>query len=72
MSTPAPPPERPVSVEAPVPSVNGPRSRARRVGRVGREVRGGGRVLTDVSVDAGPGQLTVIAGSSGAGKTVLL
>ncbi|MGW3125044.1 ATP-binding cassette domain-containing protein [Streptomyces sp. NPDC001123] len=67
MST--PPPLPPTAVEAPVPSVNGLRLRAR---RVSREVRGGGRILNDISVDVAPGQLTVIAGSSGAGKTVLL
>ncbi|MER5787758.1 ATP-binding cassette domain-containing protein [Streptomyces sp. NPDC001980] len=67
MST--PPPHSPASVEAPVPSVNGLRLRAR---RVSREVRGGGRILNDISVEVAPGQLTVVAGSSGAGKTVLL
>ncbi|MEW1779282.1 ATP-binding cassette domain-containing protein [Streptomyces sp. NPDC086777] len=66
---PTPPPHPPASVEAPRPSVNGLHLRAR---RVSREVRGGGRILDDISVDAAPGQLTVIAGSSGAGKTVLL
>ncbi|MFF7470858.1 ATP-binding cassette domain-containing protein [Streptomyces sp. NPDC008092] len=66
---PTPPPHPAAPAEAPVPSVDGLRLRAR---RVSREVRGGGRILTDVSVDVGPGQLTVIAGSSGAGKTVLL
>ncbi|MEU6198187.1 ATP-binding cassette domain-containing protein [Streptomyces sp. NPDC047061] len=67
MSTP-PPPSR-TSVEAPAPSVNGLHLRAR---RVSRDVRGGGRILNDISVEVAPGQLTVIAGSSGAGKTVLL
>ncbi|MFK0151432.1 ATP-binding cassette domain-containing protein [Streptomyces sp. NPDC090493] len=67
MST--PPPRPPASVEAPVPSVTGLHLRAR---RVSREVRGGGRILDDISVEVAPGQLTVIAGSSGAGKTVLL
>ncbi|MFF5143085.1 ATP-binding cassette domain-containing protein [Streptomyces sp. NPDC013157] len=67
MSTPTPQPH--ASVEAPGPSVNGLRLRAR---RVSREVRDGGRILNDISVDVAPGQLTVIAGSSGAGKTVLL
>ncbi|SEE97811.1 ATP-binding cassette domain-containing protein [Streptomyces sp. Ag109_O5-10] len=65
MSTPTPH----ASVEAPGPSVNGLRLRAR---RVSREVRGGGRILNGISVEVAPGQLTVIAGSSGAGKTVLL
>ncbi|MFD3590803.1 ATP-binding cassette domain-containing protein [Streptomyces sp. NPDC058683] len=67
MPTPPPPPH--ASVEAPAPSVNGLRLRAR---RVSRDVRGGGRILNDISVEVVPGQLTVIAGSSGAGKTVLL
>ncbi|MER6268533.1 ATP-binding cassette domain-containing protein [Streptomyces sp900105755] len=67
MSTPHPHPPEPV--EAPAPSVNGLRLRAR---RVSREVRGGGRILNGISVEVAPGQLTVIAGSSGAGKTVLL
>ncbi|WP_406176884.1 ATP-binding cassette domain-containing protein [Streptomyces sp. NBC_00996] len=40
--------------------------------RVSQQVRGAGRVLRDVSFDVGPGRLTVIAGSSGAGKTILL
>ncbi|MGY5007420.1 ATP-binding cassette domain-containing protein [Streptomyces sp. 900105755] len=65
MSTPHPHPP----VGAPAPSVNGLRLRAR---RVSREVRGGGRILNGISVEVAPGQLTVIAGSSGAGKTVLL
>jgi ABC-type multidrug transport system ATPase subunit len=39
---------------------------------VSQQVRGAGRVLRDVSFDVGPGRLTVIAGSSGAGKTILL
>jgi ABC-type multidrug transport system ATPase subunit len=39
---------------------------------VTQEVRGAGRVLDEVSFEVGAGQLTVIAGSSGAGKTVLL
>ncbi|WP_406449890.1 ATP-binding cassette domain-containing protein [Streptomyces sp. NBC_01622] len=39
---------------------------------VTQEVRGSGRVLDDVSFEVGAGQLTMIAGSSGAGKTVLL
>ncbi|MGY5118125.1 ATP-binding cassette domain-containing protein [Streptomyces sp. 900105755] len=67
MSTPHPHPPEPV--EVPAPSVNGLRLRAR---RVSREVRGGGRILNGISVEVAPGQLTVIAGSSGAGKTVLL
>ncbi|MFE5035380.1 ATP-binding cassette domain-containing protein [Streptomyces sp. NPDC056683] len=65
MSTPHPHPP----VETPARSVNGLRLRAR---RVSREVRGGGRILNGISVEVAPGQLTVIAGSSGAGKTVLL
>ncbi|WP_217546769.1 ATP-binding cassette domain-containing protein [Streptomyces sp. GbtcB6] len=71
MSTPPPPPPSPppASVEASAPSVNGLRLRAR---RVSRDVRGGGRILNGISIDVLPGQLTVIAGSSGAGKTVLL
>ncbi|RPE43048.1 ABC-type multidrug transport system ATPase subunit [Streptomyces sp. Ag109_O5-1] len=67
MSTPPPHPR--ASVETPRPSANGLRLRAR---RVSRDVRGAGRVLNGISVDVPPGQLTVIAGSSGAGKTVLL
>lgn len=43
-----------------------------RAHRVSRDVRGAGRVLSGVSLDVAPGTLTVIAGSSGAGKTVLL
>ncbi|MEO3764627.1 ABC transporter ATP-binding protein [Streptomyces sp. B5E4] len=43
-----------------------------RAQRVSRDVRGAGRVLSGVSLDVAPGTLTVIAGSSGAGKTVLL
>lgn len=39
---------------------------------VTQEVKGAGRVLSDVSFDVPPGRLTAIAGSSGAGKTVLL
>lgn len=57
------------SIDAPHPPVNGLRVQAR---RVSRRVRGAGRVLCDVSFDIAPGRLTVIAGSSGAGKTVLL
>ncbi|MEU8866103.1 ATP-binding cassette domain-containing protein [Streptomyces umbrinus] len=49
--------------------VDGLRIRAR---RLTQEVRGAGRVLDDVSLDAAPGRIVVIAGSSGAGKTVLL
>ncbi|AZM48696.1 ABC transporter ATP-binding protein [Streptomyces sp. WAC 06738] len=52
-----------------VPPAAGLRLRAR---RVSRDVRGAGRVLRGVSLDVAPGSLTVIAGSSGAGKTVLL
>ncbi|MFS8201579.1 ATP-binding cassette domain-containing protein [Streptomyces sp. CWNU-52B] len=40
--------------------------------RLTQRVRGAGRVLDDVSFDAAPGQIVMIAGSSGAGKTVLL
>ncbi|MFE7031107.1 ATP-binding cassette domain-containing protein [Streptomyces sp. NPDC057621] len=40
--------------------------------RLTQRVRGAGRVLHDVSVDIAPGRIAVIAGSSGAGKTVLL
>ncbi|MFE7068509.1 ATP-binding cassette domain-containing protein [Streptomyces sp. NPDC057620] len=40
--------------------------------RLTQRVRGAGRVLHDVSVDIAPGRIVVIAGSSGAGKTVLL
>ncbi|MGX9882780.1 ATP-binding cassette domain-containing protein [Streptomyces sp. NPDC002276] len=39
---------------------------------VTQELRGAGRVLDEVSFEVAAGQLTVIAGSSGAGKTVLL
>ncbi|MCZ4516196.1 ATP-binding cassette domain-containing protein [Streptomyces sp. ActVer] len=49
--------------------VDGLRIRAR---RLTQEVRGAGRVLDGVSLDAAPGRIVVIAGSSGAGKTVLL
>ncbi|MFD3380356.1 MULTISPECIES: ATP-binding cassette domain-containing protein [unclassified Streptomyces] len=49
--------------------VDGLRIQAR---RLTQEVRGAGRVLDDVSLDAAPGRIVVIAGSSGAGKTVLL
>ncbi|MET9088236.1 ATP-binding cassette domain-containing protein [Streptomyces sp. NPDC004237] len=66
---PIPPPHPNVSAEALRPPVNGLRLRAR---RVSREVRGAGRVLSDVSVEVVPGRVTAIAGSSGAGKTVLL
>ncbi|MET9896319.1 ATP-binding cassette domain-containing protein [Streptomyces sp. NPDC006465] len=62
-------PSLPVAADSPVTPVDGLRVQAR---RVGQEVRGAGRVLHDVSFDAEPGRLTVIAGSSGAGKTVLL
>ncbi|WP_393101666.1 ATP-binding cassette domain-containing protein [Streptomyces sp. LN325] len=57
------------SAEAPAPPLNGTRIQAR---SVSQRVRGAGRVLDDVSLDLAPGRLTVIAGSSGAGKTVLL
>ncbi|MEV5846078.1 ATP-binding cassette domain-containing protein [Streptomyces sp. NPDC051985] len=66
---PIPPPHPNVSAEALRSPVNGLRLRAR---RVSREVRGAGRVLSDVSVEVVPGRVTAIAGSSGAGKTVLL
>ncbi|MGW2289900.1 ATP-binding cassette domain-containing protein [Streptomyces phaeochromogenes] len=49
--------------------VDGLRIQAR---RLTQEVRGAGRVLDDVSLDASPGRIVLIAGSSGAGKTVLL
>ncbi|MFF1810009.1 ATP-binding cassette domain-containing protein [Streptomyces sp. NPDC058251] len=49
--------------------VNGLRVQAR---RLSQRVREAGRVLHDVSFDVDPGRLTVIAGSSGAGKTILL
>ncbi|QIY67770.2 ATP-binding cassette domain-containing protein [Streptomyces sp. RPA4-2] len=57
------------SAEASSPPLNGTRIQAR---SVSQQVRGAGRVLDDVSLDLAPGRLTVIAGSSGAGKTVLL
>ncbi|MFD4508305.1 ATP-binding cassette domain-containing protein [Streptomyces sp. NPDC058457] len=63
------PPHPRASLEAPGPSVDGLRLRAR---HVSRDVRGGGRILNGISIDVLPGRLTVIAGSSGAGKTVLL
>jgi ABC-type multidrug transport system ATPase subunit len=59
----------PSSAEASVTSVNGLRIQAR---SVGQHIRGAGSVLHDVSLDLAPGRLTVIAGSSGAGKTILL
>ncbi|MFJ5262458.1 ATP-binding cassette domain-containing protein [Streptomyces sp. NPDC088387] len=65
---PTPPPRPRTPVEA-LPSANGLRLQAR---DVGQEVRGAGRVLHGISLDIAPGRLTVIAGSSGAGKTVLL
>ncbi|MGD1218649.1 ATP-binding cassette domain-containing protein [Streptomyces krungchingensis] len=68
MSTPMQP-SPPVTADGPAPRVEGLLVQAR---RLGVEVRGAGRVLHDVSCDAAPGRLTVIAGSSGAGKTVLL
>lgn len=49
--------------------VNGLRVQVR---RVSGQVRGAGRVLHKVSFGVDPGRLTVIAGSSGAGKTILL
>ncbi|MFE5139399.1 ATP-binding cassette domain-containing protein [Streptomyces fagopyri] len=57
------------SAETPALPPNGTRVQAR---SVGQRVRGAGRVLDRVSLDLAPGRLTVIAGSSGAGKTVLL
>ncbi|MFF2123942.1 ATP-binding cassette domain-containing protein [Streptomyces olivochromogenes] len=57
------------SVEASAASVDGLRIQAR---SVGRRIHGAGNVLHDVSLDVAPGRLTVIAGSSGAGKTILL
>ncbi|MFG2477483.1 ATP-binding cassette domain-containing protein [Streptomyces fagopyri] len=57
------------SAETPALPLNGTRVQAR---SVSQWVRGAGRVLDDVSLDLAPGRLTVIAGSSGAGKTVLL
>jgi len=56
-------------VPSSVTPVNGLRVQAR---RLSQRVRGAGRVLHDVSLDVEPGRLTVIAGSSGAGKTILL
>ncbi|MFF3707688.1 ATP-binding cassette domain-containing protein [Streptomyces phaeochromogenes] len=56
-------------VAASLAPVDGLRIQAR---RLTQEVRGAGRVLDDVSLDASPGRIVVIAGSSGAGKTVLL
>jgi ABC-type taurine transport system ATPase subunit len=66
MPTPMQPPS---SAEASATSVNGLRIQAR---SVGQRIRGAGSVLHDVSLDLAPGRLTVIAGSSGAGKTILL
>ncbi|MFJ4833428.1 ATP-binding cassette domain-containing protein [Streptomyces sp. NPDC088747] len=66
MSTPTPPQ---AATDAPPLPVKGLLVQAR---RTGLRVHGAGPVLHDVSFDAAPGQLTVIAGSSGAGKTVLL
>lgn len=63
------PPQPPSPADASLTSVNGLRIRAR---RVSQHIRGAGRVLHDVSLDVAPGRLTVIAGSSGAGKTILL
>ncbi|MFF1742119.1 ATP-binding cassette domain-containing protein [Streptomyces mirabilis] len=57
------------SAEASATSVNGLRIQAR---SVGQRIDGAGNVLHDVSLDVAPGRLTVIAGSSGAGKTILL
>ncbi|MFD8212841.1 ATP-binding cassette domain-containing protein [Streptomyces sp. NPDC059697] len=50
-------------------SVNGLHIQVR---SMGQRIRGAGNVLHDVSLDVAPGRLTVIAGSSGAGKTILL
>ncbi|WP_329535811.1 ATP-binding cassette domain-containing protein [Streptomyces sp. NBC_01450] len=66
MPTPMQPPS---SAEASVTSANGLRIQAR---SVGQRIHGAGSVLHDVSLDLAPGRLTVIAGSSGAGKTILL
>lgn len=66
MPTPIQPPS---SAEASATSVNGLRIQAR---SVGQRIHGAGKVLHDVSLDVAPGRLTVIAGSSGAGKTILL
>ncbi|MFF2518053.1 ATP-binding cassette domain-containing protein [Streptomyces sp. NPDC058086] len=57
------------SAEASATSVNGLHIQVR---SVGQRIRGAGNVLHDVSLDVAPGRLTVIAGSSGAGKTILL
>ncbi|MFJ8025121.1 ATP-binding cassette domain-containing protein [Streptomyces sp. NPDC096311] len=57
------------STETSAASVNGLRIQAR---SVGQRIHGTGNVLHDVSLDVAPGRLTVIAGSSGAGKTILL
>ncbi|MEU8892605.1 ABC transporter ATP-binding protein [Streptomyces sp. NPDC048442] len=59
----------PAPGQPPLPGQAGLRIAAR---RVTQQVKGAGRVLHDVSLDVAPGSLTVIAGSSGAGKTVLL
>jgi len=59
----------PAPIDASVTSVNGLRVQAR---RLSQQVAGAGRVLHAVSFDVEPGRLTVIAGSSGAGKTILL
>ncbi|MER5345157.1 ATP-binding cassette domain-containing protein [Streptomyces mirabilis] len=66
MPTPIQPPS---SAEASATSVNGLRIQAR---SVGQRIHGAGNVLHEVSLDVAPGRLTVIAGSSGAGKTILL
>ncbi|MEU2742862.1 ATP-binding cassette domain-containing protein [Streptomyces sp. NPDC007095] len=57
------------SAEASATSVNGLHIQVR---SVGQRIHGAGNVLHDVSLDVAPGRLTVIAGSSGAGKTILL
>ncbi|XES01236.1 ATP-binding cassette domain-containing protein [Streptomyces sp. S1D4-11] len=57
------------SAEAFATSVNGLHIQVR---SMGQRIRGAGSVLHDVSLDVAPGRLTVIAGSSGAGKTILL
>jgi ABC-type multidrug transport system ATPase subunit len=62
-------PSPPTVTAGSVMPVNGLRIQAR---RLSQRVRGAGLVLREVSFDVEPGQLAVIAGSSGAGKTILL
>ncbi|MFF4350181.1 ATP-binding cassette domain-containing protein [Streptomyces sp. NPDC001530] len=69
MPTPMRPSPSAAAAHSPVTPVNGLRVQVR---RVSQQVRGAGRVLREVSFDVAPGRLTVIAGSSGAGKTILL